>query len=130
MRKEDRDVHGTEVVNQALESRAAKNAAKIMAMVLAAVITTLLAFILAGVNGTNANSEKALNIAQAGNDYNFKQDQAIALLQQQTASDKVTQSTTVASLQVLVIQVTKLADKVEQMDDTQKEILSHSRPAH
>lgn len=84
------------------------------------VMSALLALILAGINTTN-------NIAQDARNVNNKQDQDIILLQArleslqaQTTSQQRVSDATVASLQTLMLQLTRAEDKMELLNSHMK----------
>jgi len=125
---EDPDVTRLDSTGQAFESPAGKALWKIISMIMAAVITTLLSLILAGINHTNG-------IAEDARDHNYQQDQQIALINAQAkvmdaridAVQRVSDAT-VASLQTMMLQVSKDQDALQHVSDTQKQLLQSQRP--
>jgi hypothetical protein len=124
----DPDVTRLDSTGQAFESPAGKALFKITMVVFGVLVSVLLSLIL-------ANSERTNNIAEGARDHNYEQDQQIALAAAQAkvmdaridALQRVSDAT-VASLQTMVLQVSKQQDTLQHVSDTQKQLLQSQRP--
>lgn len=113
---------------EVMESESAIAKWRIGMAVIGALVSVLLSLLVVNSYHSVDLADNANNIAMEAANYNKVQDERQANLQKEADANQAVGVAITANLAQVTLQIARLADKIDQLENTQKELIQRSRP--